>query len=194
MSTKLFFTVLFATVLAISCTNPTEEGPQVFHGTGKILAVDAEKGTVTIDHGEIKGLMSAMTMDFDAKDKKILENIDVGDQVKFSLSKFGEDIDLVSIRRQGEKTISGAKIYLESCARCHGERGEGKKKGIPLIEGHALEHSKEDFLKQVRMGGEDMPAFDDKLSEKEIAAVVDYVRDQIQKGLRKDEESKHDHK
>ncbi len=38
-----------------------------------------------------------------------------------------------------------------------------------------------------------MPEFGDKLSEDQIEAVVNYVRDDIQKGLRKDAVSGHKH-
>ena len=180
-------------ILIVSCdgAGTVETPPKVFHAKGRVVVIDMEKGTATIDHEEIKGLMSAMTMDFPAKEKKLLEGLENGDLVEFSLSKFGEDIEIVSLRKTGETTISGATLYKESCAKCHGDDGEGKRKGIPLIEGHALSHPEEDFLKQVREGGKKMPSFSDKLSEKEIAAVVDYVRKEIQKGLRKDTGHEH---
>ncbi|MDH3493145.1 MAG: copper-binding protein [Acidobacteriota bacterium] len=179
--------VLIVAVLIAAFSGCSEEvRPEVFHAKGTVVAVEKEKGVVTIDHREIKGLMSAMTMDFKAKDKKLLEDIKKDDPVEFSLSKFGEKIEIVAIKRAGENKAHGATVYKDNCAKCHGDKGEGKKKGIPLIEGHALGHPEEDFLKQVRNGGEKMPAFAEKLSEKEIEAVVRYVRNEIQKGLRKD--------
>lgn len=49
------------------------------------------------------------------------------------------------------------------------------------MKGHALDHSEQDFIRQVEYGEEnEMPAFKDKLSKDEIAAVVKYVREVIQ--------------
>jgi mono/diheme cytochrome c family protein len=78
----------------------------------------------------------------------------------------------------------GAAIYQINCARCHGPGGEGAKKGIPLISGHALHHTEGDYIKQVTDGeGKKMPAFRDTLSSEEISAVVKYVRSGIQAGI-----------
>lgn len=186
----LFFTILLGAGSCAKNGQPADES-KVFDGTGEVLALDKQNGSVTIDHGDIEGLMSAMTMDFDVRDGKLLEDIAVGDEVKFSLKRNGEEIEVISILKTGSRAISGAEVYRESCARCHGKKGEGAKKGISLIEGHALSHPKEDFLKQVRDGGKKMPSFSDKLSEKEIIAVVRHVREVIQKDLREDEGHEH---
>ncbi len=50
-----------------------------FGGKGKIVAIDIEKGSATIDHEKIEGLMSAMTMSCKAQDKKILDGLGTGD-------------------------------------------------------------------------------------------------------------------
>ena len=62
------------------------------------------------------------------------------------------------------------------------------------MKGHALHHSEAEFIEQVRNGEEDkMPAFKDKLTEEEIAAVVKYVREEIQSKADKKEEKDHHH-
>lgn len=75
----------------------------------------------------------------------------------------------------------GAAIFAENCATCHGDRGEGAKKGIPLTNGHALHHSTEEYIEQVNDGtGKKMPAFKDKLTPEEITAVITHVRHDLQ--------------
>jgi Cu/Ag efflux protein CusF len=52
---------------------------------GVVESVDAAAKQVTIDHGEIPGLMSAMTMTFDVADAALLQGIEAGSQVRFSV-------------------------------------------------------------------------------------------------------------
>ncbi len=78
----------------------------------------------------------------------------------------------------------GAELYRVNCAVCHGAKGEGDKKGIPLISGHALNHTEAQYNAQIRFGkGTKMPAFKDKMTAEEIAATVNYVMNTIQAGL-----------
>lgn len=48
---------------------------------GKVVAVDAEKLSVTLDHEDIPGLMQAMEMDFKVDNSQVLNGIAAGDQV-----------------------------------------------------------------------------------------------------------------
>src|SRR4029450_1233759 len=74
--------------------------------------------------------------------------------------------------------------YQKNCVACHGESGEG---GLVTVEGkrlkvpsfkapHALKDPDEDFIEQIHKGGEGMPAFKDKLSEREIQDLVKFIR------------------
>jgi Cu/Ag efflux protein CusF len=52
--------------------------------SGEVKRIDLEAGKVTIKHGEIRNLeMPPMTMIFVAKDRGQLDNLKVGDKVKF---------------------------------------------------------------------------------------------------------------
>jgi mono/diheme cytochrome c family protein len=81
-------------------------------------------------------------------------------------------------------------IYGQNCTICHGDSAkggtvdiEGKKLKIPsLVEGHALNHSDENYVKQITKGGEGMPAFKDKLKPEEINELVRYIRQKFQAG------------
>jgi Cu(I)/Ag(I) efflux system protein CusF len=52
-------------------------------GQGQVVAVDPAAGTVTLDHGDIPGIMGAMTMTFPVSDPKLLEGIEAGQKVTF---------------------------------------------------------------------------------------------------------------
>ncbi len=55
---------------------------------GEVRKVDKDQGKLTLRHGEIKNLdMPAMTMVFRVKDAKMLDNLNVGDKVRFDAQK-----------------------------------------------------------------------------------------------------------
>jgi mono/diheme cytochrome c family protein len=75
-------------------------------------------------------------------------------------------------------------MFKKDCAQCHGDTGEGKTavidgkkiKAPTLRSGHAVEHSDEDFTKQIAKGGDGMPAFEKKMSATEIADMIKFIR------------------
>lgn len=169
---------------------------QTYKSVGIIKEIDSEKGTITIDHEDIPGYMSAMEMTEPVADKKLLEVVKVGDKVNFEIERTGSKLIITKIEKIGEdKTVKAFAIYKTNCAECHGKRGEGvEDKGISLVKGHALHHSEEDFIKRVTNGKKDeMPTFKDKLSEGEIKEVVRYVRNEIQSKAKQKENSGHKH-
>ncbi len=184
-------------LFACNSENAVEnEEKKIFKSTGVVKKIDLEKGEITIDHEDIPGLMSAMTMDFPVADKKLLESVKTGDKVEFELEKNAEKMTVTSLKKIGEVAqINAGEIYKTSCAKCHGGQGEGVEgKGISFLKGHALDHPEEDFIKQVTFGEEgEMPAFKDKLSEAEIKAVVKYVRDELQSKADPKDKVSHEH-
>jgi len=54
---------------------------KVYHLHGKVVATDASKGEVTINHEAIPGLMDAMTMPYKLKDASILGTLHPGDVI-----------------------------------------------------------------------------------------------------------------
>jgi mono/diheme cytochrome c family protein len=83
--------------------------------------------------------------------------------------------------------------YLDNCANCHKEDGEGgmvkiedkRLKVPPFSKGHALSHTDEEFAKQISNGGDGMPAYKDKLTPEQINNLVRFIRTQYQKGASK---------
>ena len=87
----------------------------------------------------------------------------------------------------GQEEIDGAAIYVKNCAICHGDQGDGKTRAqnglrppprdFTTIEA-AFELTRERMIDSVTNGrtGTAMMAHKDRLSKPQIAAVVDYIR------------------
>jgi Cu/Ag efflux protein CusF len=60
-----------------------------YQGQGTVVAVDLTKGAVTIDHGEIKGLMPPMVMEFVVDAREALDGLQPGDAITFTLRPRG---------------------------------------------------------------------------------------------------------
>ncbi len=71
----------------------------------------------------------------------------------------------------------GAAVFAERCAGCHGSEGQGGGVGPPLAGRMETEYPDiADQIAVVANGRGVMPAFADRLSSDEIAAVVDFTR------------------
>ena len=92
-----------------------------------------------------------------------------------------------------ERVTLGQAVYAQSCASCHGPNLEGKPEWkTPLADGslpppphdstgHTWHHPDELLLNIIANGGDakynfQMPGFKDQLSEEEIAAVLDFIK------------------
>lgn len=56
-----------------------------YPGTGVVAKVNRSEGWVEINHEEIKDLMPAMQMEFNVKDKSLLNDVKPGDKVNFTI-------------------------------------------------------------------------------------------------------------
>lgn len=96
----LFFCACGATVSNnVAVSSPASQGSSVpaptpqatpgipndgnYFGRGKVTKINAPGGSIEIDHEEIPGMMPAMKMEFNVKDKALLDGLAVGDDVKF---------------------------------------------------------------------------------------------------------------
>jgi len=66
---------------------------------GVVQVVAPEINRIFIEHGDIPGLMEAMSMAFEPEDPKMLNGLASGDQVRFTLQKKGERLMLVAIQK-----------------------------------------------------------------------------------------------
>jgi protein SCO1/2 len=67
---------------------------------GKVVAVDADKKTVTLDHEEIPGVMKAMEMKYPVTDAKVLQGLAPGDQVQGRLEAKGGDYTITRLEKR----------------------------------------------------------------------------------------------
>ncbi len=81
------FVALFAVLATTGCgQKPAEKSAaETYNIQGKITAIRPDKTGVTLDHEDIPGLMKGMKMEFPVKDAKLLEGMQVGDQVQGKL-------------------------------------------------------------------------------------------------------------
>lgn len=199
---KLSFAIIVASLFAIAgCTNQGALEPvkpvdvKTYKSVGVIKNVDIDAVKATIDHEDIPGYMGAMEMNEKVRDAKLLEGLKAGDKVEFELQRTGSDLLITQLKKIGEVAIvNGGEIYKTNCAECHGGLGEGAKKGISLVSGHALNHSETEYIAQVSNGkANKMPAFKDKLSTEQIAAVVKFIRTELQKDVSPEARKEHKH-
>ncbi|WP_457630682.1 c-type cytochrome [Oceanithermus sp.] len=76
------------------------------------------------------------------------------------------------------QAADGAAIYAENCASCHGQEGGGLGEVFPALAGNEALADGERVVRVIVHGvpGTSMPAFGDKLSDEEVAAVASYIR------------------
>jgi mono/diheme cytochrome c family protein len=186
---------------AFSCGQKSEPGKtaapanspdiQIYKSVGVVKAIDADAVKITIAHEDIPGYMPSMETPFGVGDARMIETVKPGDKVEFDLERSASNVVITKLNKIGE-VANGGEIYKTNCAECHGGLGEGAPKGISLLKGHALKHSETEYAAQVTNGeGKKMPAFKDKLSVEQIAAVVKFVREELQKDVSKEEPMKH---
>ncbi len=84
-----------------------------------------------------------------------------------------------------EQVSAGRQVFATAgCAHCHGADAQGGEVGPSLLDvGRRLKP--EDIEKQVRNGGNVMPAFGDALNGDQIANLVAYLRTQRAKTPKK---------
>jgi protein SCO1 len=68
-----------------------------FEASGVVRAVRAEERQVTIEHGDIAGLMPAMTMSFDVADPALLAGLEPGQFVEFTISRRDDKFEIVAL-------------------------------------------------------------------------------------------------
>lgn len=79
--------------LACSAADDAEE----WDASGVVRGVRADEAQVSIEHGDIDGLMPAMTMSFDVSDPRMLEGLEAGQYVEFRLRRTPRSFEIVRI-------------------------------------------------------------------------------------------------
>ena len=99
-------TVMLLAALAAAPAYAQQSGTHDSHHTaaamsdGEIRKVDKDAKKITIKHGPLQNLdMPAMTMVFQVKDPAMLDQVKVGDKVKFEAEKVGAAFTVIKIQR-----------------------------------------------------------------------------------------------
>lgn len=71
--------LLAAAIAAAACGGGSDSG----QGSGVVRGIDTANAQITLEHGDIPGLMKAMTMTFAVADPQLLEGVEVGNEVDF---------------------------------------------------------------------------------------------------------------
>jgi Cu/Ag efflux protein CusF len=66
-------------------TSPGQKGAQTVIGEGKVIAVVPASSEIVLTHGAITGFMEAMTMGYPALPASLLEGVQAGDTVRFTI-------------------------------------------------------------------------------------------------------------
>lgn len=107
-----------------------------------------------------------------------------------------QDVTFLGQHVTADQIIRGKNIYAESCASCHGKNLEGQQNWKRRLEngrmpapphdesGHTWHHSDQDLFAMTKFGvgsiipgyESDMLAFEEILSDEEIAAVLAFIK------------------
>ncbi|MFP3908412.1 MAG: c-type cytochrome [Archaeoglobaceae archaeon] len=96
------------------------------------------------------------------------------------LSPGGLPVLLVLLALLAMATVSaqdGAEIYKENCQRCHADDGMGIRNANFSDPSYWKSTTKRDLINTVKNGVQIMPAYEEKLTDDEIDAVLEYTSD-----------------
>jgi protein SCO1/2 len=82
MNRLLMAAVLVCSLLGAGCGSPPGKHYPI---QGEVISVDTPKGLLTVKHGEIPGLMPAMTMSYMVAEPKQIEKLQPGDKITADL-------------------------------------------------------------------------------------------------------------
>lgn len=66
---------------------------------GEVEKINSADRTATVKHGDIKGYMRGMTMDFAVRDERLLAQLAAGDKIEFWLETGGERPAIVEAKK-----------------------------------------------------------------------------------------------
>ncbi len=98
-TTLLVFALIFFPYLL--GMNPGDGG-RTYGGRGSVIHVDQEEKKVTLKHGDVDGVIPAMTMDYEVDLPEMLQELKAGDEVRFQLRPAGFEFVVVEIGKEGK--------------------------------------------------------------------------------------------
>ncbi len=76
--------------------------PRTWTVRGVVRAVLPQANVVILTHEDIPGFMASMTMGFPVKDAKLVQGLDIGETVRFTLAGVPPDLVITAIDREGK--------------------------------------------------------------------------------------------
>ena len=71
-----------------------------YNAEGVVKSINLKAPAVEIDHGEIKGLMDAMQMEFPVTDANLLNGLAVNDRIEFTVENATDGMKVVAIKKK----------------------------------------------------------------------------------------------
>jgi len=97
---------VFALAAAISLAAcSSKSNPHTYPVHGQIVSVTPDRQEATVKHGEIPGLMPAMTMPYKIREKAELDAVKPGDMIDATLTIGENDAFLTGVRKVGEAPL-----------------------------------------------------------------------------------------
>jgi len=101
---RVFRAFVCSWVLAAAACAPSQP-KNSYTLQGQILAIDAPRKTLNVKHGDIKGLMPAMTMPYTVRDASLLKDLQAGDLIDATLVVESNDAYLATIKKTGSAPL-----------------------------------------------------------------------------------------
>jgi protein SCO1 len=100
------FPRVLVSVCLLACVGCGQPAPRNSYALqGQVLSIDAPHKSLTIKHGDIKGLMPAMTMPYSVRDETLLSALTAGDLVDATLVLESNDAYLATITKTGSAPL-----------------------------------------------------------------------------------------
>jgi protein SCO1 len=80
--------------------SPAAAKSNQYQGEGVVKAINPKGPAIEIDHGEIKGLMEAMQMEFPVTDANLLNGLAVNDRIDFTIEDATDGMKVVAIKKK----------------------------------------------------------------------------------------------
>lgn len=95
--------LVFALILLPYLRGVSPGDIRVYEGSGTVIQVDQEENRLTLQHWDVEDVLPAMTMDYEVESTELLDELKVGDRVRFRLKPRGFDFAVVEIRREKKR-------------------------------------------------------------------------------------------
>ncbi len=105
MQRRVVFVIAAAVSLA-ACSPKSNQRTYDVHG--QVVAVTPDRQEAIVKHGEIAGLMPAMTMPYKIKEKAELNAVKPGDMIDATLVIAANDAFLTGVKKVGEAPLEQA--------------------------------------------------------------------------------------